>query len=386
MVTKAGVVKGADNTMHIRGGRSAEIVYMVDGIAVTNAFWGGSLLEVENTAIEELQVISGTFNAEYGQAMSGIVNIITKEGSPKWNFKVLSYIGDYYSTKTDKFLNIDDFDILAFQNVDLTLSGPVPLLSKNLSFFSSGRYFKSKGYHYGIREHLPTDLVDRTSPQRSQWIVEKNGDSTLVSMNPFEKYSWQGKLTWRPWTNTKFFYSVLGDDKNYRTFSSLEDFRFSYNPDGGYKKNRLSWNHSLNWTQTLGAKTFFELKFAYTSDKYEEYVYENPLDSRYVDDTRYLHTDGQTGFYLNGQGMWHREQKFETYVGKFDITSQILSHEVKAGLELKYHDLRKWDYKTVMEEWTDWQPRVLDPLQGPNSDRYQRHPKELNLRFISRIK
>ena len=37
-------------------------------------------VEIENNAIQELQFISGTFNAEYGQAMSGIVNIVTKDG------------------------------------------------------------------------------------------------------------------------------------------------------------------------------------------------------------------------------------------------------------------------------------------------------------------
>ena len=37
-------------------------------------------IEIENNSIQELQFISGTFNAEYGQAMSGIVNIITKDG------------------------------------------------------------------------------------------------------------------------------------------------------------------------------------------------------------------------------------------------------------------------------------------------------------------
>ena len=41
----------------------------------------GSQLKLSNNAIQELQFISETFNAEYGQAMSGIVNIITKDGS-----------------------------------------------------------------------------------------------------------------------------------------------------------------------------------------------------------------------------------------------------------------------------------------------------------------
>ena len=54
---------------------------MVDGITVTDPYNSGIAVEIENNAIQELQFISGTFNAEYGQAMSGIVNIITKDGS-----------------------------------------------------------------------------------------------------------------------------------------------------------------------------------------------------------------------------------------------------------------------------------------------------------------
>ena len=69
------VVTGGD--IHVRGGRGGEISYMVDGITVTDPYNAGVAIEIENNAIQELQFISGTFNAEYGQAMSGIVNIVT---------------------------------------------------------------------------------------------------------------------------------------------------------------------------------------------------------------------------------------------------------------------------------------------------------------------
>ena len=72
------VVTGGD--IHVRGGRGGEISYMVDGITVTDPYNAGVAIEIENNAIQELQFISGTFNAEYGQAMSGIVNIVTKDG------------------------------------------------------------------------------------------------------------------------------------------------------------------------------------------------------------------------------------------------------------------------------------------------------------------
>ena len=74
---QAGIVRSG-NALHIRGGRSGEVAYWVDGVATTDVYSGNMGINVENFAIEELQVVSGTFNAEYGQAMSGIINIITK--------------------------------------------------------------------------------------------------------------------------------------------------------------------------------------------------------------------------------------------------------------------------------------------------------------------
>ncbi|MBK7228406.1 MAG: hypothetical protein IPH97_06000 [Ignavibacteriales bacterium] len=45
----------------------------------TNSFSqsGGSNVDVENSMVSQLEVITGTFNAEYGAAQSGL-NIVTK--------------------------------------------------------------------------------------------------------------------------------------------------------------------------------------------------------------------------------------------------------------------------------------------------------------------
>ena len=71
---QAGVING-----HFRGGRKNEVVYLIDGIQVMEAFNNeNSLVTLEAEAVEDLEVITGTFNAEYGRAMSGIVNAVTK--------------------------------------------------------------------------------------------------------------------------------------------------------------------------------------------------------------------------------------------------------------------------------------------------------------------
>ena len=66
-------------SLHIRGGRSGEEMYLVDGASVTNAVMGGEAIPVNPNMIGELQLITGTFNAEYGQAMSGLFNTVLRE-------------------------------------------------------------------------------------------------------------------------------------------------------------------------------------------------------------------------------------------------------------------------------------------------------------------
>ena len=65
---QAGYVDG-----HMRGGRTGEIAYWIDGIPVTDAYDGQAVVDVNKDLVQELQVVSGAFNAEYGNAMSGIV-------------------------------------------------------------------------------------------------------------------------------------------------------------------------------------------------------------------------------------------------------------------------------------------------------------------------
>ena len=68
-----------DNEIHIRGGRIDESMFIVDGFSVKDPLSGYSgNLFVNPDAIEELEIITGGYSAEYGQAMSGIVNIKLK--------------------------------------------------------------------------------------------------------------------------------------------------------------------------------------------------------------------------------------------------------------------------------------------------------------------
>jgi hypothetical protein len=70
---------------------------MIDGMYITDPLYGGYNATMNKDAIEEMIILSGTFNAEYGDAMSSIVNIVTKEGGETFHGKV-----EYASARLNK--------------------------------------------------------------------------------------------------------------------------------------------------------------------------------------------------------------------------------------------------------------------------------------------
>ena len=107
--TLPGVIEfGGD--LHIRGGRSGEEMYLVDGASVTNAVMGGQAIPVNPNMIGELQLITGTFNAEYGQAMSGLFNTVLREPAEglSASFSFRTSLGqDYFKTDAGDFNGAD---------------------------------------------------------------------------------------------------------------------------------------------------------------------------------------------------------------------------------------------------------------------------------------
>jgi len=63
---------------HVRGGRDDEITYYVDGIAAKDPQIGAQSAVMNYSAVEEITTMSGGFDAEYGDALSGIINVVTK--------------------------------------------------------------------------------------------------------------------------------------------------------------------------------------------------------------------------------------------------------------------------------------------------------------------
>jgi hypothetical protein len=86
--TNAGIGRDANGFVSIRGGHYDEVSLLVDGFNKNDNRQGTPEFKIASSEIQEIQVLKGGFNAEFGKARSGVINIITKEGGQEYNFKI----------------------------------------------------------------------------------------------------------------------------------------------------------------------------------------------------------------------------------------------------------------------------------------------------------
>ena len=337
---QAGVVEG-----HFRGGRSGEVMYIVDGIPINDGYSGDVPLGVENDMIQAMEVISGTFNAEYGQAMSGIVNIVTKEGQPYFQGKLSTYFGDYISAHSDVFSHIDDLDPLAVNNVQLSLSGPLPPLFGIVSNFSVLlRHSSSQGYLFGEELFLPGDSSNFYNPDDP--YIEATGSGKVVPLAPNSRETIQGKLTFKLYQMGKLNISGYYQSQDYRDF----DLNFKYNPEGNYQRVSGDYRGSLQFTHLFGAESFITLNASSGFTEYSQYVYEDWQDSLYAP-IWYLSGTGSNGFSTGGMRMWQHRRSTRDNIGKMDFTSQInKAQKITTGLSIKQSDLSLHEFWLYFDE------------------------------------
>ena len=322
---QAGVMDG-----HFRGGRSNEVAYLVDGIPVTDAFNGGNAVEIENGSVRELEVISGTFNAEYGQAMSGIVNIVTKEGTQKYEGSASAYFGNYLTKDDGIYQNLGNLSTSGLKDITLSLSGPTKIID-GLSFFFTGRYFDDAGHTYGKRVYN----IDASNP------LEINGDGEFVAMDPWKKISLNAKLSYNL-PSWKFSYSIFADDDE----RSWYDHAYRWTPDGIQNHFNTNMIHNLQISVFPSQSTFSSLKFSANFHDFEGYLFEDPFDSRYTRPnqgqalSQYTYRTGGT----NGE---RYERTTNTMIGQWTIESQLSKqHKVKLGIEGRKHKVKN-SWKTI---------------------------------------
>ena len=391
---QAGVVAG-----HFRGGRSDEVSYMIDGVPVNDAFGGVSAvsnLEVE--AVKDLEIITGTFNAEYGNAMSGIVNAVTKDGNNNFHGSIntgySTYVTENSRNDEQVFIGLDPFGINSNSDIKFSLSGPV--IKDRFYFFSNFRTQDVNGHLNGIRRFEVWNLSNFYDQDSSKWFSENTGDGSYVPMNKGQYTSFMGKLSLN-FGNIKFSWMM---NQNH-SLSSGYNHIYKYNPDGRSQGNAKTSLSMFQLNHFLNEKMYYDIKFSITNNDYGSYVFED-YDSyevlkedgihqgtyHFAGDTIYNYVNDKymtaygPGFFTGGQDKGHLNRVTVTNNFKSDFTWQATNaHSLKTGFSFISYELENI-YQTIRNTYAgtslesdQYKPFVL-PDSTVYSDVYIVKPKE----------
>jgi outer membrane receptor protein involved in Fe transport len=376
VATQVGVVQ-MDQGIHIRGGRTYENALLLDGLSVQDPLSGtGFGLNVSTDAIEEMEVITGGFNAEYGQAMSGVVNIRTREGSRNFHGRLSlkrDYLGNFNADipLVGTFSQQSRFSFLT-DVVEANLQGP--LRGDKVTFFCNFYMFLSNDYTRYAAKQLSSSI----------FYGKK--------FAPRQMNDWSGlmKITWRPNPAYKLAISAnqsASINQNTRSLqTNLEyvepgpgyPYEFQQNLDNFNTFTHLNNQLGVTWTHTLNTRTFYELRLSrymaqLRSDLNGKHWsdYEEPFDIVTYPIEYFLPPDSNAIFVFPGDGFydygnsftWHDHFVMD-YTLKGDLTyHHNQRHKLKAGMEMTYREMQ------LIDIYAPWYGDL-----GLNNDIYQVFP------------
>lgn len=377
----AGVVDG-----HFRGGRQGEVSYLVNGVPINNAFNNGASFDVEQNMVSSLEVISGVFNAEYGQALSGVVNIVTKGVSNDWSGNFLGYVGRIASNRELEFVtrNTSQTDFLAsdFSNEVFTYSDAAPsigdqdyqvslggpIIKNKLSFQTTLRFVKFDGHLIGRDLFRPSDVQSanvRTGDDPSTWLLQASGNGEFESLNRQERLSLNTSVVYEISSRLKLDYNLFyqfGDGRNY-------DHAFKYNPAGINPYEFSNQTHILGLRYSMGDNAFANLSYSFLDDQSDSFLYDDvsatgDLDERYVE-SAFSSQQGANAFAMGGNYLSSSQEITQSHTIVADYTSQVNNTVLwKSGASMRFHNLDNEGFGISVNQATNRAFRSNNPAQN----------------------
>ncbi len=357
-----GVVTNSNGGFNFRGGRQRETAYIIDGIPVQDVLnqGGGNTVDVEVQAIQELQVFTGTFDAELGGAQSGIVSITTRDPGQRIEGSLRAQAGGFFSGNNDIFIGGDTFDPVESKDLALTLSGPIIKKNNKLGFFLNARYEDRVGHLKGERRFLAEDgfvidtykrwyrdvfqpddtrliPLDEARTPGGTAVLDRNGNpisfasgnGETVDMDWRESYTFNPKLVYRPFSRTKVTLSALYNDAEGQSFSSGR----RYAPDYRDTNFFTALTGVVSIQQTLGNNKVINLRASYKTSENESRAFDSLTDPaiQFVSGS-----DDVTGFSLGATDNSASRRTEEQLIVSGDFTWQVNDrNELKTGFQIR---------------------------------------------------
>ncbi len=299
---------GVTREGNVRGGRVSEVVYLVDGLPVQDVVAGGLGAGLPKSAITGMTIWTGGFDAEYGNALSGVVNVVTKSGNntPELDlrYELDQLLPESISQQTDRA-----------QEFELTAGGPIQ--KDRWFYFTSNVYSVSDTRWWQDMQHFFSSPIRR----------ELSGIGKIEYLpSPTLRLSLQGIYSFQRW----------------------RDYEFSWRYDlaGLPRRSIDSYRAALQVSNTISSSTYFTLSA-------DLFFNRNRIgDDRPTTGLTPYQYDFYLRYIVSGARNWWADVRQLVGTVKGDITSeQFGNHLFKAGFEFhQYHiqsDVQKFEPQTT---------------------------------------
>ena len=320
VLTQAAGVAGGDNP-NVYGSTERENAYYIDGIDTTDPLVGAWGTDFNFDSIQEISFQTGGFEAEYGRATGGVVNLITKSG------------GNTFSGTFDVRYRTEKF----YQSSDHYDPDASPQKYLDPGFTLGGPILKDKVWFFTSYQNIDSRVTPSEAPTTYTW----KGQNYL------------GKATWQIDPNWRLVAKVSGQPT---TIDNADSSRFvapeadSYQEQGGNI-------YQAELSGILSPKLLWNLGVGFNRG----YLNNTPMSG---DATTIGHFNDDTGmFTANSSNMEYSDRdrdEFKTNLSYF-VDNLAGAHELKGGLEVS--DMSSWGdhYTTGGYQYEDL---TVDPQGG----------------------
>ncbi len=255
---QAGAVQ-TGGELHIRGGRSNEQTWSVDGMAVSDPVDGGRALTVDLDAVADMKVMTGGLTAEYGNAQSGAVNIVTRSGSPtEYDGKV------EYSHNPD--INEDQFKMM--------IGGPI--LKNKWTFFANGGYDVYDGRYKDYYDENPNTAFVYTNSEGVTRNILKHDDYPTYDPyderdffdRNYESYDYNIKTMYKFSPTANFTLAYRGDYSKSQPWAYVWQYAMEHYVEVEQTQQQMlaTFDQTLAWARPAN----FKIKMGYYKKTYEK--------------------------------------------------------------------------------------------------------------------
>ena len=402
---------GIDNMngeLTVRRSSLDQVAFLIDGMRASNPLNYAPYTNINLSSIQELEIITGGFNAEYGQAQSGVFNIVTKDGAqsfttysefrytpphtPHWGTALYDYSTDRYWENTHaRHLQwwIDNPDQWTDQN---GVYGNDPNTS----------WTPVQAYQYYIDTHQPLTNYTNEGTYQGEislggplpmndlffFITGKHRSMPPVTGNSFRKrgtwYDGTAKLSYRPTSSLKFIFSAFYGEAN--TIPGMEylftdwisangiQSKYAYYDFAGYPENKTD-GQTIQMTNVLSPSTFYTLQLTRVYRYQSQSTFPGDEDGwltgvpdhdylRAVDEFGNPVTEGNDNLVgLHSSGYYYRgEDKNSEYTLSADLVSQVSNNwQIKAGTDFSYYILDRFQESKAYSAIED---QTYHPFEG----------------------